>query len=170
MPIRRVAGRKPSALKPPARVGPGIRAGSDACERILYTAWMSNGSRPRSRSSPGSSAAPGVRLATAIELCQGEPTDRWHYLRALSLPTPSERLDPAMSHDLILTKENGRICTLALNRPEKKNSRDCRKRAAGPQRDQADSEPAASVPGPQPSRSRGSAVSGGPGARERGLP
>ena len=27
-----------------------------------------------------------------------------------------------MSHDLILMKENGRVCTLALNRPEKKNS------------------------------------------------
>jgi hypothetical protein len=27
-------------------------------------------------------------------------------------------MDPAMSHDLILMKENGRICTLALNRPE----------------------------------------------------
>jgi enoyl-CoA hydratase len=31
-------------------------------------------------------------------------------------------MDPAMSHDLLLMNENGRVCTLALNRPEKKNS------------------------------------------------
>ena len=35
---------------------------------------------------------------------------------------------------------------------------DCRKRAAGPQRDQADPEPAASVPGAESSRSRGGAA------------
>jgi hypothetical protein len=41
---------------------------------------------------------------------------------AYAFPTPSERMDPAMSHDLILMKESGRVCTLSLNRPEKKNS------------------------------------------------
>jgi hypothetical protein len=41
---------------------------------------------------------------------------------ASALPTSSERMDPAMSHDLILMNENGRVCTLALNRPEKKKS------------------------------------------------
>lgn len=51
-----------------------------------------------------------------------DPTDTWLNFRALTLPTPSERMDPAMSHDLILMKESGRVCTLSLNRPEKKNS------------------------------------------------
>jgi len=27
-----------------------------------------------------------------------------------------------MSHNLLLMNENGRVCTLSLNRPEKKNS------------------------------------------------
>jgi len=64
----------------------------------------------------------GVRLATGIELCQGGPTGTWRNVRALTLPTLSERMDPSMPHKLILMKENGRVCTLALNRPEKKNS------------------------------------------------
>ena len=31
-------------------------------------------------------------------------------------------MEISMSHELLLMNENGRVCTLALNRPEKKNS------------------------------------------------
>jgi hypothetical protein len=64
----------------------------------------------------------GVHLATGIELCQGGPTGMRRNVRALTLQTLSERMDSSLPHKRILMKENGRVFTLALNRPEEKNS------------------------------------------------